>query len=87
LEGRGKKLTLRKDFPLARLASRGVGEYLVELIEKVLHFTTTLPLGHLVANTKLWGATVVPTALSKRSVIETLEACDAAVLHRVVMSC
>ena len=80
-------LTLREDLPLARLAAGRVGEYLVELIEEILHLATTLPFGHLVADAELGSATVVSTPLGERSMVHALETCDAAVLHRVVMRC
>ena len=81
-------LTLCENFPFARFTSRGVGKNVVELVEEVLHLAPALPLCHLVADAELWGTAVVTTALGQRSrMVCTLEARDAAVLHRVVVRC
>lgn len=82
-----KYLTLCEDLPFARLASRRVGKYLVEFIEKVLHLTTALPLGHLVADAQLRSSAIVSTALGHGIVVEALKTGNAAVLHGVVVSC
>jgi hypothetical protein len=78
--------TFRKDLPLAGLASWRVGQDVVQFIEQAFHFASALPLGHLVAYTELWRSTVVSTACGHSCVISmTLQACDTAVLHRMVM--
>lgn len=80
-----KGLTLGENLPLGGFASRRVGKNLVELIKEVLHLASTLSFGHLVTDTKLWGSTVISTALSQRCGIKALETGDTAVLHRVVV--
>lgn len=39
------------------------------------------------ADTELWSSTIVSAALSKSCVVKALEACNATVLHGVMMSC
>jgi hypothetical protein len=80
------RLTFCKDLPLAGFASWRVGQDVVQFIEKAFHFASALPLRHLVAYTELWCSTVVSTACSHSCMISvTLQACDTAMLHRMVM--
>ena len=51
--------TFGKNFPLAGLGTTIVWHSLVQVIEKILHLTPTLPFCKLVAHTKLRSATVV----------------------------
>jgi hypothetical protein len=80
------RLTLGENLPLAGLAARGVWQDVVQLIEQALHLTSPLPLGHLVAYAKLWRSTVVARLGRIGSWSGALQACDTAVLHRVMMS-
>lgn len=56
--------TFGKDFPLAGLGTTIVWHGLVQVVEKILHFTPTLPFGKLVADAKLRSATVVAKSSS-----------------------
>lgn len=53
---------LGEDFPLARLVSWGIGKDAVKFVEQLLHLTSPLPLGHLVADAQLGGPAVVASA-------------------------
>lgn len=79
------RLTLGENLPLAGLAAWGVWQDVVQLVEQALHLTSPLPLGHLVAYAKLWRSTVVARLRRISSWSGALQACDAAVLHRVMM--
>jgi len=54
--------TLSQNLPLARLAARRVGQYIVEFVEQILHLASSLSLRHFVADAQLGGATVVAAA-------------------------
>jgi hypothetical protein len=82
-----KDLTFCENLPLAGLASGGIWENHVQLIEQTFHFAPSLPLGHLVTYTKLRGSTVVSAASSHGSCVvrRALQVRDTGMLHGVVM--
>jgi hypothetical protein len=79
-------LTFGKDLPLARLAARRVGKDVVQLVKEAFHLASSLPLSHLVTDTKLRRPAVIAATGCKRGcIVCTLQARDASMLHRVVM--
>jgi hypothetical protein len=79
-------LTLGENFPLARLAARGVGKNVVQFVKEAFHLASSLSLGHLVTDAELRrSAVIAATSCKRRCIVCTLQACDAAMLHGVMV--
>jgi hypothetical protein len=62
MQGLKFQITFGEYLPFAGLATRTVGEDVVEIIKQGLHLTSPLPLRHLVADAKLRSPAVASTS-------------------------
>jgi hypothetical protein len=74
--------TFGENFPFARLCPAVGRNSLVEIFKQIFHFTTTLPLGELVADSQLGCSTVI--AHTWRHAL-SLEVLNRAMSHAMMM--
>ena len=81
-----QRRTFRENLPFTGLASRRIGQNVIQLIKEILHFTPSFPFRHLVTDPEFGRAAVISATRRQRiSMVHALQARDAAVLHRMMV--
>lgn len=75
--------SFRQNLPFAGFCASILGNGLVQVLEQILHLTTTLSFGKFVTDSELWRPAVVTNTLCVQALM--LQARNGAVLKRMVV--